>query len=205
MKKKEKLVIVLTLIAGIAVIVVITTGISRIIKFNKSQGTIKETAVTSIQQQETKPVVNTTTLKTDKQIEVKKQVDEKSKEQVKVVLGMANKINERIDEFYLITGKVDSGELKTTESIKNEINKIDSKVRVMILDNEQIKQTGIEAFDNMTDLIRKMTIDLDRTMVMINAYIVKGNTEGFRNELRNINDIRDNINKIIDTMNKLKE
>lgn len=205
MKKKEKLVIVLTLIAGIAVIVVITTGISRIIKFNKSQGTIKETAVTSIQQQETKPVVNTTTLKTDKQIEVKKQVDEKSKEQVKIVLGMANKINERIDEFYLITGKVDSGELKTTESIKNEINKIDSKVRVMILDNEQIKQTGIEAFDNMTDLIRKMTIDLDRTMVMINAYIVKGNTEGFRNELRNINDIRDNINKIIDTMNKLKE
>lgn len=205
MKKKEKLVIVLTLIAGIAVIVVITTGISRIIKFNKSQGTIKETTVTSIQQQETKPVVNTTTLKTDKQIEVKKQVDEKSKEQVKIVLGMANKINERIDEFYLITGKVDSGELKTTESIKNEINKIDSKVRVMILDNEQIKQTGIEAFDNMTDLIRKMTIDLDRTMVMINAYIVKGNTEGFRNELRNINDIRDNINKIIDTMNKLKE
>jgi ElaB/YqjD/DUF883 family membrane-anchored ribosome-binding protein len=139
-----------------------------------------------------------------KKVEAEKALAERLKE-LDIVITMAKTINQRTNEVHLIASKMDSGELNTISDIKREITRIDTKVRTMIETQDSILKTGVEATDTIINLLKEMAISLDESLIKLIANINKDDTTGFKIEYRNIMDIKDNTNKIIEKLGDLKD
>lgn len=187
------------LILGVIAVIVMTTVITMKIGERKT--------VEAFQQQQQN--------QREKEIAAQEEIDRLEKEKAEVdadkklkeldmVLNMARTINQRTKEVYLITSKMDSGELKTIDDIKEEVNRIDNTVRDMINTYNNITPTGTSTTDNMIDILRRITISLDESLIKLNAGINKGDVDGFKTEMSNINEININTEEVINQLSELK-